>query len=112
VDQPTKPKRFPIMKKLHKFLALAAFVPFLAACAPSNEDLCGHIMEVMKKEMGDAATQPSEEETKKFTESCVKEMDKEKEKIGAAEFKKQAKCVMAAEKMEDMAKCEPEEKKE
>ena len=100
------------MKKLHKFLALAAFVPFLAACAPSNEDLCGHIMEVMKKEMGDAATQPSEEETKKFTESCVKEMDKEKEKIGAAEFKKQAKCVMAAEKMEDMAKCEPEDKKE
>lgn len=112
VDQPTKPKRFPIMKKLHKFLALAALAPMLAACAPSNEDVCGHVMDIMKKEMGDAATQPSEEDTKKFMEKCVKDFEKEKEKMGAAEHKKYAKCVMAAEKMEDMMKCEPEEKKE
>lgn len=111
VDQPTKPKRFPIMKKLHMFLALAVFAPMLAACAPSGEDLCNHVIEVMKKEMGDAAAKASEEETKKFTEECVKEMEKEKEKIGAAEFKKQAKCIMAAEKMEDMAKCEKKEEK-
>jgi hypothetical protein len=99
------------MKKLHKFLALAALAPMLAACAPSNEDVCGHVMDVMKKEMGDAATQPSDEDTKKFMESCAKEMEKEKEKIGAAEFKKQAKCVMAAQKMEDMAKCDAKDEK-
>ncbi len=99
------------MKKLHKFLAIAALAPMLAACAPSNEDVCQHVMDIMKKEMGDAAT-PSEEDTKKFMEKCVKDLDKEKEKIGAAEYKKQAKCVMAAEKMEDMMKCDPEEKKE
>jgi hypothetical protein len=100
------------MKKLHKFLILAALAPMLTACAPSNEDVCAHVMDIMKKEMGDAASAPSEEDTKKFTEKCVKDLDKEKEKIGAAEYKKQAKCVMAAEKMEDMMKCEPEEKKE
>lgn len=113
VDQPTQPKRFPTMKKLHKFLAIAALTPMLAACAPSNEDVCAHVMDIMKKEMGggDAAAQPSEDDVKKFTEKCVKDLDKEKEKLGAAEFKKQAKCVMAAEKMEDMMKCEPEEKK-
>lgn len=100
------------MKKLHTFLAIAVLAPMLSACAPSNEDVCQHVMDIMKKEMGDAATQPSEEDTKKFMEKCVKDLDKEKEKIGAAEYKKQAKCVMAAEKMEDMMKCEPEEKKE
>lgn len=98
------------MKKLHTFLALAAFAPMLAACAPSGEDLCNHVIEVMQKELGDAAT-PSDEDKKKFTEECVKEMEKEKEKIGAAEFKTQAKCIMAAEKMEDMAKCEKKEEK-
>lgn len=97
------------MKKLNKFLVLAALAPMLAACAPSNEDVCGHVMEIMKKEMGDAATKPSDEDTKKFMEKCVKDLDKEKEKVGAAEYKKQAKCVMAAEKMEDMMKCEPKE---
>jgi hypothetical protein len=100
------------MKKLHKFLAIAALTPMLAACAPSNEDVCQHVMDIMKKEMGDAAGETSEEDTKKFMEKCVKDLDKEKEKIGAAEYKKQAKCVMAAEKMEDMMKCEPEKKKE
>lgn len=100
------------MKKLHKFLALAALAPMLAACAPSNEDVCQHVMDIMKKEMGDAAAEASEEDTKKFMEKCVKDLDKEKEKLGAAEYKKQAKCVMAAEKMEDLMKCEPEEKKE
>ena len=99
------------MKKLHKFLAIAAFAPMLAACAPSNEDVCGHVMDIMKKEMGDAAEKPSDEDTKKFMEKCVKDIDKEKEKVGAAEFKTQAKCIMASEKMEDMMKCEKKDDK-
>jgi hypothetical protein len=107
-----QPKRFSIMKKFHKFLALAALTPMLAACGPSAEDLCKHMMDVMKKEFGDAAGEASDEDTKKFMEQCVKEAEKEKEKIGAAEFNKQAKCVMGADKFEDMAKCKPEDKKE
>src|SRR5690606_31452468 len=99
------------MKKLQKFLALAVLAPMLAACAPSNEDVCQHVMDIMKKEMGDAAEAPSDEDIKEGMKKCVEEFDKEKEKLGAAEHKKQAKCVMAAEKLEDMAKCQPEEKK-
>ena len=78
---PTQPRQVPTMKKFHKFLALAALTPFLAACTPSNEDVCNHVMDIMKKEMGDVegAKEPSEEELKKFTEKCVKDLDKEKE---------------------------------
>jgi hypothetical protein len=104
------------MKKLHKFLALAALTPFLAACTPSNEDVCGHLIDLMKKEMGDAegAPKPSDEDMKKYTDECVADMEKEKEKLGADKFKEQAKCIMAADKMEALAKCEKkdEEKKE
>jgi hypothetical protein len=112
VDQPTKAKRFPIMKKLHKFLAIAALTPMLAACAPSPEDLCQHVFDMAKKEAGDAAKDAPEEEMKKAMEECTKEVEKEKEKMGAAEFKKYSKCVMDAEKMEGMMKCKPEDKKE
>ena len=96
------------MKKLHKFLALAALTPFLAACTPSNEDLCNHVMDLLKKEMGDAkdAPQPSDEELKKFTEECVKDIDKQKEKLGEDKFKEMAKCTMAAQSMDDMMKCD------
>ena len=102
------------MKKLHKFLALAALTPFLAACTPSNEDVCNHVMDVMKKEFGDAegAPKPSDEDMKKATEKCVADLDKEKEKVGAAKFKEQAKCIMAADKMEAMAKCEKGDEEE
>jgi hypothetical protein len=102
------------MKTFHKFLALAALTPFLAACTPSNEDVCNHVMDIMKKEMGDAegAKAPSDEEIKKYTEKCVTDMDKEKEKKGADVFNKQVKCVMAASKMDEMMKCNEEEKKE
>ena len=96
------------MKKFHKFLALAALTPFLAACTPSNEDVCNHVMDIMKKEMGDVegAKEPSEEELKKFTEKCVKDLDKEKEMKGAAKYKEQVTCVMAASDMEGLMKCD------
>jgi hypothetical protein len=46
---------------------------------------------------------------KKFTEKCVADMEKEKEKMGAAKFKERSKCVMAADKMEALMKCEKDE---
>ena len=99
------------MKKLHKFLALAALTPFLAACTPSNEDVCNHVMDIMKKEFGEGegAKAPSDEDMKKFTEKCVADLEKEKEMIGAAKYKEQVKCVMAADKMEALMKCEKED---
>lgn len=99
------------MKKLQTFLAVAALAPMLAACAPSSEDVCKHVMEIMKKEMGDAAKAGTEEDAAAGLKKCVEGFEKEKEALGAAEHKKQAKCVMAASTFADMAKCKTKEKK-
>lgn len=100
------------MKKFSTILAVALLAPMLTACAPSPEDMCEHVFGIMKKELGDSFPM-SDEDVKKGKEECVKEATKEKEKIGAMEYKKQAKCVMAATKLEELDKCETkdEEKK-
>jgi hypothetical protein len=100
------------MKKFHTLLALAALAPMLAACAPAPEDVCQHVVDLMKKELGEQVDAMPEEEITKIKDNCVKEAEKEKEMKGALEYKKQAKCVMAAESLEDLKGCEEEEKKE
>lgn len=101
------------MKKLHKFLALAALTPFLAACTPSGEDVCNHVFDIAKKEFGDAeGPKPTDEEMKKATDECVADMDKKKAKIGEDKYKELAKCVMAADKMEAIAKCDKGDEEE
>ena len=55
--------------------------------------------------MGQSSTLTADERAK-FLESCVKEMEKEREKIGDAIFRKQAKCVMQADRIDDMTKCD------
>jgi hypothetical protein len=99
------------MKKLHKFLALAAFTPFLAACTPSHEDLCNHLMDLSKKENPDADKEVSEEDKKKGMEMCVEMMEKQKTKVGEDKWKEMSKCVMAADNEEAMEKCEPKDEK-
>jgi len=105
------------MKKLQMFLAIAAIAPMLAACAPSDEAVCKHVMDLAKKEAGDSADKDADkdkdaEAEKKFLEMCVKGMDEEKTKLGEAAFKKRVSCVMDAKSYADLDKCEPEEKKE
>lgn len=75
---------------------------------PKNRDVCSHVMEIMKREMGSAegARAPSEDDIQKYTNKCVLDLEKEKAKKGAAEFSRQIKCVMAAPTMEEMMKCE------
>lgn len=99
--------------KLHRIVALTVATGWLAACTPSTEDLCNHMMDLAMKEAGDAKdAKMSDEDKKKGMEACIKGADEEKKKIGEDKFKEQAKCVMAATKMEDVAKCDKEEKKE
>jgi hypothetical protein len=98
------------MKKIRTVLALAVLVPMLSACGPSPEDVCEHVMGIMKKELGEALPM-SDEDTKKFKEECVKEATAEKEKMGAMEYKKQADCIMDAGSFADMEKCEKKEEK-
>ena len=63
--------------------------------------------------VAEGAPKPSDEDLKKFTDECVADLDKKKEKIGEDKYKEQVKCVMAAEKMDALAKCDKgeEEKK-
>ncbi|MCA9692257.1 MAG: hypothetical protein KC636_21845 [Myxococcales bacterium] len=100
------------MKKFRTLLALAVLAPMLAGCAPAPEDVCQHVVDLMKKQLGDQADAMPEEEITKIKDNCVKEAEKEKEMKGSIEYNKQAKCVMAAETLDDLSKCEEEEKKE
>lgn len=94
------------MKKFRTVLALAVIAPMLAACAPSPDDVCQHVIDMMKKELGDAADSMGEDEMKEMKEKCVKDAEKEKELKGAMEYKKQAKCIMDASNLEQLAKCD------
>jgi hypothetical protein len=97
--------------RLATVLALAVFAPMLAGCGPAPADVCDHVIDLMKKELGEQADAMSEEEIGKIKEKCVKEGEKEKELNGALEYNKQAKCVMAATSLEDLAKCDEKDKK-
>ena len=99
------------MKKFRTLLALTALVPMLAACAPAPEDVCQHVIDLMKKELGDRVDEMPYVEVTKIKDDCIEEAKKEKELEGAMKYKKQAKCVMAAESLDDLKKCDEEEKK-
>lgn len=100
------------MKKLSTLLALAIFTPMLTACAPAPDKVCQHVIDLMKQELGEQVDAMSEEEITKIKDTCVKEAEKEKEMKGAMEYNKQAKCVMAASSLADLAKCEETEKED
>ncbi len=99
------------MNKFRSLLALVALAPMLAACAPAPEDVCQHVVDLMKKELGDQVDM-SDDDIKEIKDTCVKEAEKEKEMQGAIEYKKQAKCVMAASSFEELEKCEEDDKKD
>ncbi len=98
------------MKKIRTVLALAVLVPMLSACGPAPEDVCEHMMGIMKKELGEALPM-SDDDLKKAKEECVKSATAEKEKMGAMEYKKQASYIMDANSFADMEKCEKKEEK-
>jgi hypothetical protein len=98
------------MKTYPTLLALAVLLPTLAACGPKPDDVCQHVVDLMKKDLGDQVDAMSEEQITKIKETCVKNAEKEKELKGAIEYNKQAKCVMAAESLEDLRACEEADK--
>lgn len=97
------------MNKLRTVLAVAVLAPMLAACAPSPEDVCGHVIDLMKKELGDEADAMSDEQIEKIKTGCVDEAKKDKEK-NMKDYNKRAKCVMAADSLDDLRDCEKAEK--
>jgi hypothetical protein len=97
------------MHKIRTLFAVAVIAPMLAACAPSPEDVCGHVVDLMKKELGDEADAMSEEQIGKITSGCVEDAKKDK-KDNPKDYGKRAKCVMAASSLDDLRDCEKAEK--
>ncbi len=101
------------MKKFLAVVSVSVFGLLVTGCGgPAPEAVCDHMLELAKKELGDAVKDEGLEEMKK---ECVEEVKKEKEK-DPAKYKEVATCMMGAKSMEDMMKCEKgdkdEEKKE
>lgn len=80
----------------------------LSAAGPNHEAVCKHVMDIMQAEMGDAGA-VSDSELEEFTKKCVKDIQKEQEKLGDEKFLEMSKCVMNAQKMEDLMKCEQDD---
>lgn len=87
-------------KKFAAPLFILAAAIALPACGPSPDAVCDHTIELIKKELGDEAG----EFIKK--DECVEEMNRHKEMKGAIKWKEEAGCVMKAESMEDLEKCD------
>jgi|GEM_PF-1498368 len=101
------------MNKPRTHLAHAALVvvlaPLFAACVPSPEDVCGHAMELMKKQLGADADTLSADKLESFEKDCVENAKKDKDKDLKA-YKNRTKCVMAADSLEDLHECDRAEK--
>ena len=97
------------MNKLRTVLAAVVLAPLLAACAPSPEDVCDHVIDLMKKGLGDEADALSDEQVEKIRTGCVEDAQKDK-KDNPKDYAKRAKCVKAASSLDDLRECEKAEK--
>jgi hypothetical protein len=97
------------MNKLRTVLAVAVLAPMLAACAPKPEDVCDHVIDLMKKDLGDEADALSDEQVEKIRTSCVEDAEKDR-KSNPKDYAKRAKCVKAAGSLDDLRECERAEK--
>jgi hypothetical protein len=60
-------------------------------------------MDVLAKEMG---SEISKDDLDKFQKECARELERERRKLGTAQYSKQLACVMASTTMEAMSKCD------
>jgi hypothetical protein len=87
-------------------------VVFALGCTPTGpsvSQVCTHIMDVLRYEFAYSEAKPSEEDLTKLTRDCVRELEKEQEKLGPERFHAVATCVMKAETMDSLRKCDDSE---
>lgn len=76
---------------------------------PTSLDVCNHVIDLMKLELGDASVGLGDADMASIREECTKELDNEQGKLGAQAFDARVACVMASTKLDDLAKCEQSE---
>ena len=88
--------------KQHKrsLVAIGSIALFTLACGASPEQVCDHVIDLAKKELGEEAAKamPKEE--------CVKDAERDKEMKGMMKWRTQAGCVMDATTLEAAMKCD------
>lgn len=71
----------------------------------TSAEVCDHVLTMMQRELGEALPM-SAEELAEFRAECVKDMEVERSKMGDVEFHRQADCVLRAQGLADMEKCD------
>ena len=84
-------------------LIMFAFISlgFMSGCAADPADICDHMAELGKKE---AKIETSDADLKE----CVKSIESSKEMQGYFKYRTRSRCVMDAEKLADIEKCDKE----
>lgn len=79
---------------------------------PSSKKVCEHAIDIMEKSLVDDMGL-SEEEAAEYAEEamgdidkCVEELDEEKEDMSWKEIKEDSDCILDAEDLDDLSKCE------
>ena len=88
------------MKTLIKLFSATLFVTLMTGCGPSPDALCDHMIELAKKEGGEEAAKMIDKA------ECVKSAEKKKEMQGLVKFNEKAGCIMDAEDLAGLAKCD------
>jgi hypothetical protein len=75
---------------------------------PTVEQICKHIMDVMTRELGTEGSDMSASDLRSFTQDCISELERDKEKQEKEAFAKLASCLIKVETMDELQDCEPE----
>lgn len=94
-----------------RLLTAAAVCSLFFACTPSPDKVCSHVVDVLQKDSKDKDKDKkgSDDDIKKFKDSCATDMQKMKDK-DSAQYATCAKCIMAVDKADDLFgdKCDKE----
>src|SRR5690349_214986 len=84
-------------------IAGALALSFAAGCKPSPEKVCGKMMDLLVKELGDKA-KDSTKDMDDAKKKCIEESAKDKEK-DPKKYECQSKCIMDASSFKDVESC-------
>ena len=96
---------------LPKLLSLfVGAVGLLAACGPTPERVCAHVIDTSIKSTRDAARAQSKDERAAAIEACVGNLEQDRSALGEEAFERKLACLMKAPDLPSMFACEAPDK--